>query len=241
MIPNPSKIAAVIPAAGLSTRFAGDTKKQFRLLGENPLLIHTLMRILTAGEIQTMAVAVPVGDLAYVQELLQPLTPKDVAMTIVAGGDSRQASVSAGLQALPDDIDIVMVHDAVRPLFESRWITATIALCRDYDGAIVAIPANDTLKKVNPPASGQTGYSRVVSRTIPRESIWRAQTPQTFRANVLRRALEHADQQGLTGTDEAALVEAIGGQIAVVEGSPHNIKVTTLEDWRYLEWRLTVD
>ncbi|UCH11751.1 MAG: 2-C-methyl-D-erythritol 4-phosphate cytidylyltransferase, partial [Fidelibacterota bacterium] len=234
MAPDLVKVAAVIPAAGLSTRLTGDTKKQFRLLGEEPLLIHTLRRVMAADEIKIMAVAVPTGELTYVRELLQPIIPKDINIIVVAGGDSRQASVSAGLAALPDNIDIIMVHDAVRPLLEPRWITATIALCRDYDGAIVAIPATDTLKDIPPPAGGAAGQSRVISRTIPRESIWRAQTPQTFRADVLRRALAHAEQNGLTGTDEAELVEAIGGKIAVVEGSPHNIKVTTPEDWHYL-------
>ena len=241
MSPKSAKIATVIPAAGLSTRFPGEAKKQFRLLGQEPLLIHTLRRIFRADEIQVMAVAVPAAELAEVQKLLLPVTPDNIDIVVVAGGDSRQASVSAGVAALPENTDIIMVHDAVRPLFEPHWITDTIALCCDYDGAIVAIPATDTLKDIHPSAGGAAGYSRVISRTIPRESIWRAQTPQTFRAEVLHRALAHAEQNGLTGTDESELVEAIGGKIAVVEGSPHNIKVTTPEDWYYLEWRLTVD
>ena len=234
--PDHEQAAAIIPAAGLSTRFPGEAKKQFRRLGGKPLLLHTLERIWSAGEIQVAAVAVPAGDLALARDLLQPATPEGVAVLVVAGGVTRQDSVAAGLAALPEEIEIVVIHDAVRPLFEPRWIAETIALCRDFDGAIVAVPATDTLKEVAPdPASTGGG---IIRRTVPRESVWRAQTPQAFRAAILRRALAHAVEADLTGTDEAALVEAVGGRVAVVQGSPYNIKVTTAEDWQYLEWRL---
>ena len=235
---NP-KVAAIIPAAGQSTRLDNETKKQFRQLGGKPLLVHTLERVWMAAEVRLVAVAVPEADLAYARDLLQPLAPEGVELQVLAGGETRQASVAAGLAALPEETEVVVVHDAVRPFFEPRWITAMVALCRDYDGAIVAIPATDTLKEVELDAAAKSDYSGTISRTIPRVPVWRAQTPQTFRADVLRRALRHAEEAGLAGTDEASLVEAIGGRVAVVEGSSRNIKVTTPEDWRYLEWRLT--
>ncbi len=236
-----SPLAAVIPAAGASTRSPGEIGKQFRVLGTKPLLVHTLERVWRSDAVWMVAVAVPEENLAYARELLQPLVPEGVGLMVVVGGETRQASVAAGLEALPQDIEVVTVHDAVRPLFEPRWIRDTVALCRDFDGAIVAVPASDTLKEVeagSPPAAGCSG---TISRTIPRASVWQAQTPQTFRASILRRALRHAEETGLEGTDEASLVEAVGGRIAVVEGSPHNIKVTTPDDWRYLEWRLSHD
>ena len=236
-----SYLAAIIPAAGAGIRLPGETRKQFRLLEGKPLLVHTLERVWLAEGVTLAAVAVPEGDLAGARKLLQPLIPAGVELLIVAGGATRQASVAAGLAALPQETQVVVVHDAVRPLFEPRWIGETAALCRDYDGAIVAVPNSDTLKEVAAVSTTTTGCSGTISRTIPRTSVWRAQTPQTFRADILRRALRHAEDTGLAGTDEATLVEAIGGRVAVVEGSPGNIKVTTPDDWRYLEWRMQND
>lgn len=238
---NYTRVAAIIPAAGYSTRFPGPTRKQFSVLGTKPLLAHTLERIWAANAVQLAVVAVPEMDLAQARDLLPPLAPEGVKLLVVAGGETRQDSVTAGVAALPEDINVVVVHDAVRPLFEPRWIVDTITLCRDFDGAIVAIPATDTLKEIAPAATTAAGHSGTISRTLPRESVWRAQTPQTFRADILRRALQNAEATGLVGTDEATLVEAVGGRIAMVEGSPQNIKVTTPDDWRYLEWRLSHD
>ncbi|MFB0516905.1 MAG: 2-C-methyl-D-erythritol 4-phosphate cytidylyltransferase [Candidatus Neomarinimicrobiota bacterium] len=238
---NQIKAAAIIPAAGQSTRCAGEAKKQFRQLGGKPLLVHTLERVWRARVIRTVVVVVPESDLGYARTLLQPLVPEGIELQVVAGGETRQASVAAGMAALPEDVQVVVVHDAVRPLFDPEWIGATVDLCRDFDGAIVAVPATDTLKEVEAVATTKTSCSGSIKGTLPRESIWRAQTPQTFRADILRRALQHAAETHLTGTDEASLVEAIGGRIAVVEGSPRNIKVTTPDDWRYLEWRLSHD
>ncbi len=232
-------LAAIIPAAGAGIRLPGETRKQFRQLAGKPLLVHTLERVWLAEGVTLAAVAVPEGDLAGTRKLLQPLIPAGVELLIVAGGATRQASVAAGLAALPQDTQVIVVHDAVRPLFEPRWIEETVALCRDYDGAIVAVPASDTLKEVAAVSTTTTGCSGTINRTIPRTSVWRAQTPQTFRADVLRRAMRNAEDTGLAGTDEATLVETIGGRVAVVEGSPGNIKVTTPDDWRYLEWRLS--
>ncbi len=236
-----SPLAVIIPAAGGGTRFPGEARKQFRLLADKPLLVHTLERVWRAEVVSLVVVAVPGEDLAGTRELLQPLAPAGVELHLVAGGATRQASVAAGLDAVPEEVEVVVVHDAVRPLLEPRWIGETAALCRDFDGAIVAIPASDTLKEVEPVSATAAGSCGTISRTIPRASVWQAQTPQTFRAGILRQALLHAEETGLEGTDEASLVEAVGGRIAVVEGSPANIKVTTPDDWRYLEWRLSHD
>ena len=216
-----------------------DPPKQFRQLDGKPLLVHTLERLLSAGKVEFVAVAVPVSDLAYAETLLQSLAPAGVELSVVAGGETRQASVAAGLAALPEGVELVVVHDAVRPLFDPAWIGATIDLCSDYDGALVAIPATDTLKEVQAVDTGHKGSSGVVRRTIPRSAIWRAQTPQTFRAGMLRRAVALAEKQGTAGTDEASLVEALGGTVAVVEGSPRNIKVTTPDDWAFVAWQLS--
>ena len=239
-------VAAVVPAAGRGTRFAAqsgesdDPPKQFRQMDGKPLLVHTLERLLSAGKVEIVAVVVPLSALAQARTLLQHLAPDTVELSVVAGGETRQASVAAGLAALPESVELVVVHDAVRPLFEPVWIGATIDLCRDFDGALVAIPATDTLKEVQAGGSSPKGSSGVVRRTIPRSGIWQAQTPQTFRAGILRQAVTLAEKQGTTGTDEASLVEALGGTVAVVEGSPLNIKVTTPADWAYVAWQLSL-
>jgi len=219
---NP-RVAAIIPAAGASTRFEGQIRKQFLMLEEKPLLAYTLERIWQADIVQTVAVVVPAESQSDCRELFKYLNPDNVTLLVVAGGKTRQASVTAGLAALPEDTDIVVVHDAVRPLFEVGWIRETVALCSDYDGAIVAIPASDTLKEVVMDSKIPEGSIVTINRTVPRESVWRAQTPQTFRAEVLRRAVKHAQKTNLSGTDDASLVEALGGRIAIVTGSPYNI------------------
>ncbi len=237
-------MAAIIPAGGEGTRLSaqdgaeGEPRKQFRLLGGKPLVKHTLERVVAAHPLAAVVVAVPADDLASARELLQGSAPAEVALSVVAGGASRQASVAAALEAVPAVVEVVVVHDAVRPLFEPGWIAATIDLCGDYDGAIVAIRATDTLKEASTEATGPAQAAGVISRTIPRAAIWQAQTPQAFKTGILREALRQAGETGTLGTDEATLVEALGGRVAIVEGSPVNIKVTSPADWAYAEWQL---
>jgi 2-C-methyl-D-erythritol 4-phosphate cytidylyltransferase len=239
---NDKKIGVILPAGGSSTRFPGEMKKQFRDLSGQPLLIFTLERVLSAGGIDSLVIAAPEADLSHIAQLVQPYSGSGVEIKVVKGGDTRQASVASALANLPEATDIVVVHDAVRPLLEPQWITETAELCEEYDGAIVAVPATDTLKEV--PGSSGSGLREVrpmIQRTLARETVWHAQTPQTFQSAVLRQAMRHAREHGLVKTDESALVEAVGGRIAIVTGSRYNIKVTTAEDWQYLEWRLTHD
>ena len=235
------RIGIILPAGGSSTRFPGEVKKQFRALDGKPLLIYTLERVLSAGSIDVVAIAAPEKDLSLVNQLVKPFEGSGAKINVVKGGETRQSSVMAALDNIPETVDIVIVHDAVRPLLDPKWITATVDLCDDYDGAIVAVPATDTLKEVRAFSESDGRERNIIQATVARETIWHAQTPQTFRTAVLRRAMQHAREHGLVKTDESSLVEAIGGRIAIVRGSPHNIKVTTAEDWRYLEWRLSHD
>ena len=232
-------VAAILPAAGQGSRLRGGTRKQFRLLGNKPLLVHSLEGIMAAGVVRWFVVVVPPADLEAARDLLQGVVPHGIALEVVAGGARRQDSVAAGLAVLPDGYQVVVVHDAVRPFPRPEWITRTVALCQSFDGAIVALPATDTLKEVQLDRAASRGHSGTIEGTLPRDRVWQAQTPQAFRVEVLRRAFQHAGEQGLIGTDEAALVESIGGRVAVVAGSPDNIKVTTPEDWAYLEWKLS--
>jgi len=144
----------------------------------------------------------------------------------VAGGSSRQISVHNGLAAVDESSEIICVHDAVRPFASKNLIEKAVTACKDHDGVIVALSSTDTIKRV---------MEDQILETIPREKIWRAQTPQVFSKAALQEALELAKSEDIQGTDEAALLERIGYQIGFVEGSPMNIKITTEEDWVFAE------
>ena len=234
------KVAAIIPAAGQGTRLGGQTQKQFRELAGKPLLVHTLERVLEAPEVKLLIVAVPEANLEMTRNLISHIVHGNVKLVVTAGGTTRQKSVKAALSEVPPDMQVVTVHDAARPRLDPNWISETVALCTKYDGAIVALPSIDTLKEISF-EPGQNSENHFVSGTLARKVIWQAQTPQTFRTSVLKRAIINAEKQNISATDDASLVEAIGGKIAVVRGSDRNIKVTSLEDWQYLEWRLNND
>ncbi len=229
-------VAAIVPAAGQGTRLGGHTKKQFRLLAGKPLLVHTLERVLAAPEVRWLVVAVPEPNLDSTHDMISAFLPPEVELLVTVGGTTRQKSVANALLEVPAEAQLIMVHDAARPNIDPAWISQTAELCRTYDGAIVAVPVVDTLKEVDLEAGEQGG---VVKGTLARKVTWQAQTPQTFRASVLRGALASAEESGLTANDECGLVEAIGGRVAVVRGSTHNLKITSQEDWEFLEWRLT--
>jgi len=144
--------------------------------------------IATAGG---LVVAVPESHLDASHEMLQEVVPAGVEWVVTIGGTTRQQSVAAGLLEVPPEAQVVTVHDAARPSIDPLWITQTADLCREFDGAIVAVPAVDTLKEVKLTAGRSNKHGGIIGRTISREIIWQAQTPQTFRTEVLRRALQH--------------------------------------------------
>jgi 2-C-methyl-D-erythritol 4-phosphate cytidylyltransferase/2-C-methyl-D-erythritol 2,4-cyclodiphosphate synthase len=209
------RIAAVLVAAGSGSRFGADTPKQFLTLAGEPVIRHAARRLAAKAELLQ-----PVGDAAAIAAALEPLGH----LPVVAGGATRQDSVRAGLEALlPHAPDIVLVHDAARPYFPADTIPNLLAALRDRPGAIPAAPVPDTLKRA---ADG------VITATVPREGLFRAQTPQGFRYA----ALLAAHRAGLTGvTDDAALLEALGQPVAIVPGSDDNIKLTYPEDMIRLE------
>ncbi|MBC8174868.1 MAG: 2-C-methyl-D-erythritol 4-phosphate cytidylyltransferase [Candidatus Marinimicrobia bacterium] len=226
------QVAAVIPGAGKSLRFSQQSKvgdislpKQFRTLAQQPLIIWTLHLFVDAEIITQIVVVVPEDYVIWMQGWIDVMeTKKEILVT--AGGEKRQDSVKNGLEKVRNDMDVVVVHDAVRPFIRERWILETVDLCSDYDGAIVAIRARDTMKKVE---------SGIVEKTLDRSHIWQAQTPQTFKKNKLVSAYENAGKRKIIGTDEAQLVELNGGRVAVIEGDPDNIKITTPVDWTLAE------
>jgi 2-C-methyl-D-erythritol 4-phosphate cytidylyltransferase len=158
----------------------------------------------------------------------------DSRVRVVEGGDTRQDSVGRALKALAaSDDDIILVHDAVRPLIDPATIERTIEAVENYGAAIVGLPAVDTIKQVE-----RTARGAIVTATIPREYIVQAQTPQGFRWSVLRQAFADAEADGFVGTDEASIVERSGIQVAVVLGSPANLKITHPGDLQLAEFYL---
>ncbi len=144
-------------------------------------------------------------------------------LTVVAGGRTRQDSVWLGLQAVPDDAQIVVVHDAVRPLITRKLVDAVVAAAEASGAAICALPVAETVKRVR---------GDLVESTLDRSELWAVQTPQAFRTDLLREAHEKARRDGVVGTDDAMLVERLGHPVRVVRGLPENVKITTPEDLR---------
>lgn len=216
-------ISAIIPAAGSGERFGG--KKQLKNLDGRPLLYHTLQPFIQSTLIDEIVVVVAEGDVDQLdRELKSFISSKPIKM--VAGGSSRQISVHNGLAAVDESSEFICVHDAVRPFASKNLIEKAVTACKDHDGVILALSSTDTIKRV---------MEDQILETIPREKIWRAQTPQVFSKAALQEALELAKSEDIQGTDEAALLERIGYQIGFVEGSPMNIKITTEEDWVFAE------
>jgi 2-C-methyl-D-erythritol 4-phosphate cytidylyltransferase len=239
------KVVAIIPAAGLGTRMApaSDAKgkkpaasKQFSDLGGTPILIHTLRRFAAVPEISDIYIVLRGNEIAGFRTRLEG-EGKDLSarkIELVEGGEHRQQSVAnaiAAVSAGPDDI--VLVHDAVRPFVTAEIIRDVIQAARKYGAAIAGMPAMDTIKQVERTAEGA-----LITATVPRERVVMAQTPQGFRYSVLKKAFDEATADGFVGTDEASLVERSGHRVAVVMGSPRNIKITTPADMELAEFFL---
>jgi 2-C-methyl-D-erythritol 4-phosphate cytidylyltransferase len=229
-------VFVILPAAGIGTRMAssGAAPKQFLSLKGIPLLLHSLNAFLAVPRISAVYVAVRESEQARVSELLAEHKISD-KVSVVTGGDSRQDSVANALMALPSTSpdDIVLVHDAVRPLIDSPTIERTIAAIEKHGAAIVAMPAIDTIKQVERTADGA-----LITSTIPRELIVHAQTPQGARVPLMRQAFAEAAADEFVGTDESSLLERAGISVFVVPGSSRNFKVTQPGDLDIAEFYL---
>lgn len=227
------QVFAIFPAAGLGTRMAGPQPKQFLALDGIPILIHSLRAFAQVERITSIYVAVRKAEMERTQGQAVEFGFNG-RVKIVEGGDKRQESVAHALAALPaEDDDIVLVHDAVRPLIDTATIDRTIDAVAEHGAAIVGLPAIDTIKQVE-----RTAHGALVTATIPREFIVLAQTPQGFRFGLLRRAFAEATADGFVGTDEASLVERAGHPVAVVHGSQVNLKITQPGDLELAEFYL---
>lgn len=203
--------------------------KQFLELGGAPILVHTVERFLGVSSIRHIAVALPAAYLESAEQAFRKHFSEEQCRRLipVAGGDTRQQSVLAGLNGLPGETGIVLVHDGARPFVSSSLIQQCIRAAEQYGAAIAAIPVRDTIKRVNDRGE--------VTATIDRGNLWQAQTPQAMAANLLRRAYEYAAANNFAGTDEASLLEHAGIPVRIVEGSEQNIKITRPDDLQLAE------
>ena len=212
--------AAIIPAAGTGVRFG--EAKQFKLLEQKPLIFHTLSSFLQSKEIKEIVLVVSQDRLSVTKKAMSSsLRKKNIK--VVLGGRHRQDSVYEGLKAVSLSCIIVCIHDGARPFVSTELIESTIRACVNFDGVVAAVKATDTVKLVT--------HGGTVQKTLDRDKIWFAQTPQTFKKQELSQALLSAQKKNISGTDEAMIMEIMGYSIAIVEGSNQNIKITTREDW----------
>jgi 2-C-methyl-D-erythritol 4-phosphate cytidylyltransferase len=227
------QVFAIVPAAGLGTRMAGSQPKQFLALDGVPILIHSLRAFAAVPRVTAIYVAVRKQEMERAEAQVEEYGFAG-RVFVVEGGEKRQESVSNALDALPAEADdIVLVHDAVRPLIDATTIERTIDAVAEFGAAIVGLPAVDTIKHVE-----RTAHGALVTATIPREFVVLAQTPQGFRFGLLKRAFAEANADGFVGTDEASLAERAGIPVAVVPGSQVNLKITQAGDLELAEFYL---
>jgi 2-C-methyl-D-erythritol 4-phosphate cytidylyltransferase len=222
-----SRIAAILPAAGLGTRMGAETPKQFLELEGVPIVIHSVRRIASCALVTDIIIATRGDVVASLEERVRA-EKFSQTVRVVRGGDSRQDSVALALKEVPAETEIVLVHDAVRPFVTAEQIARVIEEARRCQAAILGIPAMDTVKEVKR-ASLPEDVALIIG-TIPRERVVLAQTPQAFATKLIMEAFARAAADGVNASDEAGLVERIGHDVHVVLGSERNIKITRPAD-----------
>jgi 2-C-methyl-D-erythritol 4-phosphate cytidylyltransferase len=222
-----SRIAAILPAAGLGTRMGAETPKQFLELDGVPIVILSLRRIASCELVTDIIVATRGDDVSRLEERIREEKFKQ-SVRVVRGGDSRQDSVAQALQLVSNETEIVLVHDAVRPFVTREQIARVIEEARKCRAAILGIPAMDTVKEVKRASLPED--VALITATIPRERIVLAQTPQAFSTKLLKEAFARAQADGVNASDEAGLIERLGYDVHVVLGSERNMKITKPAD-----------
>lgn len=214
------KVGVLVPAAGRGERMGGP-RKQFRELGGSPLLHQTLSVFERHPHVDAVVVAAPQDDITNLRAELRRAGISKL-VDVVAGGSSRQDSVASAMTALPEFVDIVLVHDAVRPFLPADRITAVIDAVRECGAAALAVPVSDTLRG---------GDGVWFGSAVPRAGLYRMQTPQGFRRDWFEEAHRKTHADGFQDTDDVALIQRLGHAVRIVEGTTANIKITTPADW----------
>jgi 2-C-methyl-D-erythritol 4-phosphate cytidylyltransferase len=232
---NGAKLSAVavLAAGGTGARLGKAIPKQFLEVAGRPLLAHTWARLARCPLVEGVVLVLPKEGFERHCERMRPWVSEAKLVAQVPGGEERQDSVWNGLQALASFEGIVLVHDGARPLVSVAILEATVEAAQRHGAAIAALPVQETLKEV--------GAGDVIERTVDRRRLYRAQTPQAFRIEILRAAFAKAQAEGFRATDESALAENLGVPVHLVAGSERNIKVTTAEDFALAEHYLRLE
>ena len=213
-MPSPGATAVIVPAAGRGERLGPGAPKALRTLAGQPILLHAVRNLATARGLDLIVVAVPEESCEEARALLQGI---DIPITIVSGGETRQDSVARALLALPSEVDVVLVHDAARPLVPSEVVDRVVGAVRAGAQAVIpTLGVVDTVKEVD--------GDGVVRATLDRARLQAVQTPQGFARDVLQRA--HAASDGGDATDDAGMVERMGVIIQTVPGHEEAFKIT---------------
>lgn len=222
------RAAAVVPAGGAGLRMGTEgVRKQYLELAGEPVLTRSLRPFLAEPRVAWVIVALPPDDLDDPPFALPP------GVRTVPGGRERGDSVRNALAAVPAEADVILIHDAARPLLTAEVLRRTLDAVDAETGAIAALPVSDTLKRV--------AEDRAIRETVERRDLWRAQTPQAFPRTMIVEAYRRAAEEGVSATDDAALVEHYGGRVVVVPGDARNLKITRPEDRVLAERLLAMD
>ena len=214
-----NKVSAIILAAGSGSRF-GEIK-QFKELNGKPIWVYSINTFILSECVDELILVIPNYSLETLKksQIFISLNKKD-NIKLVSGGESRKDSVINGLKSVKEENDIVCIHDAARPFIKTSYIKHSIDACSEFDGAIIAIPAVDTVKKAD---------NQLIKNTIDRESLWMAQTPQTFKKDKLLYAIKNFSHLNIT--DESILIEEANFKIKLIQGDQSNFKITNAIDW----------
>ncbi len=216
----------------------GETPKQFLELDGAPILLHTLRRLASCDSISEIILATRADEVQRMEELCRHEKFRQ-SVHVVKGGSTRQESVAAALEHVRDDVELVAVHDAVRPFVTREQVSRVIEEARKCGAAILGIPAMDTVKEVKRSSLPQD--VALIIGTIPRERIVLAQTPQVFHTKLLKEAFARAAADGVNASDEAGLVERLGHDVHVVHGTERNIKITKPSDMELARFYLDLE
>lgn len=216
-----SKFAVILPAAGKSSRFSEkNRKKPFLDLKGRAVWLRSVDHFINRDEVIQTILVISKEDMEEFKLRFQA-NLAFLDLEVVEGGEERADSVANALKVLKPDVEFIAVHDAARPLMVKKWVDDVFEEAKKTGAAIPGIPVTSTLKHAN---------NNVIEKTVSRDSLWQAQTPQVFRRDILEAAFENRDVS--VATDESQLVEASGHPVSIVEGSPYNIKITTSDDFQ---------
>ncbi len=221
------KVSVVLVGAGLGLRMGGAVKKPFLLLHDKPIFLHTVERFARIDSVREIVFVTGSEEIHTLRKQWQDTLSAHKVKKIISGGKRRQDSVYQGISNVDPDMEIILIHDAVRPLVKQEHVDAVINKVKEAGAAILAAPMKATVKEV--------GNNLLIQRTIPRSSLWMAQTPQGFKRELIVKVFDRFKNTDTEFTDDAQMVEQAGYPVYIVQGTDENIKITTPEDIRLAE------